>query len=125
MNSDKLKELQLPQDVKHRPGGPPVMIFTVVLIATGAAAYLAWPRAADAVRKINKPSTTQTNPTPASQPAVATTNRPAAVTTTTVAASPSDTADVVLETSGYIINRERIEISPRFMGTVTWIGVKK
>jgi RND family efflux transporter MFP subunit len=27
--------------------------------------------------------------------------------------------------SGYIIARERIEISPRFMGVVTWIGVKK
>jgi len=31
----------------------------------------------------------------------------------------------VLTVSGYIINRERIELSPRFMGVVTWIGVKK
>jgi HlyD family secretion protein len=27
--------------------------------------------------------------------------------------------------SGYIVNRERIELSPRFMGVVQWIGVKK
>jgi RND family efflux transporter MFP subunit len=32
---------------------------------------------------------------------------------------------VVLTVSGYVIPRERIEISPRFPGTVTWIGVKK
>jgi HlyD family secretion protein len=31
----------------------------------------------------------------------------------------------VLEPSGYIVNRERIEISPRFLGVVKWIGVKK
>jgi HlyD family secretion protein len=31
----------------------------------------------------------------------------------------------ILTVSGYIINRERIEISPRFMGMVKWIGVKK
>jgi HlyD family secretion protein len=30
-----------------------------------------------------------------------------------------------LTVSGYIITRERIELSPRFMGLVTWIGVKK
>ena len=33
--------------------------------------------------------------------------------------------DVLLTTSGYIINRERIELSPRFVGLVRWIGVKK
>ena len=31
----------------------------------------------------------------------------------------------MLTVSGYIINRERIELSPRYLGTVTWIGVKK
>ena len=31
----------------------------------------------------------------------------------------------MLTVSGYIINRERIEISPRFLGVVNWIGVKK
>jgi RND family efflux transporter MFP subunit len=35
------------------------------------------------------------------------------------------TGDAVLTVSGYIIPRERIEISPKFMGTVKWIGVKK
>jgi len=30
-----------------------------------------------------------------------------------------------LTVSGYIVNRERIELSPRFLGVVKWIGVKK
>ena len=44
---------------------------------------------------------------------------------TNSAASPSRSSESTLTVSGYIINRERIEISPRFMGVVTWIGVKK
>ena len=31
----------------------------------------------------------------------------------------------MLTVSGYVIPRERIEISPKFQGTVKWIGVKK
>jgi RND family efflux transporter MFP subunit len=44
--------------------------------------------------------------------------------TNTAPASATDD-DTVLTVSGYIINRERIEISPRFLGVVKWIGVKK
>lgn len=50
----------------------------------------------------------------------------------TPVAAPVDTASrhsedtgVVLTVSGYVVPRERIEISPRFQGTVAWIGVKK
>ena len=43
--------------------------------------------------------------------------------------APARTADsedgVLLTVSGYVIPRERIELSPRFMGMVKWIGVKK
>ncbi len=40
------------------------------------------------------------------------------------AAQPAP-GDVALTVSGYVIPRERIEISPKFQGTVKWIGVKK
>lgn len=40
-------------------------------------------------------------------------------------AAPVRPGGPVLTVSGYVIPRERIEISPKFMGTVTWIGVKK
>jgi RND family efflux transporter MFP subunit len=43
---------------------------------------------------------------------------------TNTAATPTDD-NVMLTVSGYIINRQRIELSPRFMGVVNWIGVKK
>src|SRR5439155_19229 len=48
-------------------------------------------------------------------------NAPASVTSN--ATSRPDGA--VLTVSGYIVNRERIELSPRFMGVVKWIGVRK
>ncbi len=43
-------------------------------------------------------------------------------------ASPTGTNDQkrpLLTVTGYIINRERIELSPRFLGVVRWIGVRK
>ena len=39
--------------------------------------------------------------------------------------APPKPGDVVLTVSGYVIPRERIELSPRFQATVTWIGVHK
>ncbi|MFM2295662.1 MAG: hypothetical protein RLZZ350_2075 [Verrucomicrobiota bacterium] len=47
------------------------------------------------------------------------------VSTNTPAPTPAANADTALTASGYIINRERIEISPRFMGVVKWMGVRK
>ena len=49
----------------------------------------------------------------------------AATSTNAAATSAMSGSDSVLVVSGYIVNRERIEISPRFMGVVKWIGVKK
>lgn len=40
-------------------------------------------------------------------------------------APPPKPGEPVLTVSGYIVPHERIEISPKFQGTVTWIGVKK
>jgi RND family efflux transporter MFP subunit len=39
--------------------------------------------------------------------------------------APVKAGEPVLTVRGYVIPRERIEISPKFMGTVKWIGVKK
>jgi HlyD family secretion protein len=50
--------------------------------------------------------------------AAAETNRPATT-------ASSHAGGAVLTVSGYIVNRERIEISPRFLGEVKWIGVRK
>src|SRR5207253_11464611 len=46
-------------------------------------------------------------------------------TSESIASPAKQVTGSVLTVSGYIVNRERIELSPRFMGVVKWIGVKK
>lgn len=119
MNSDKLKSLHMDGSRKKRPQGTLVAILVVVLLVTLAAIYIARPRAGDEVRVVKTAGATVTN---SSAP------RSGTVTTTPNASANSSSDSVsgfVLTVSGYIINRERIEISPRFMGVVKWIGVKK
>ncbi len=49
----------------------------------------------------------------------------ASATSTPVAAAPAKSGESALTVSGYVIPHERIEISPKFMGTVKSISVKK
>ena len=114
MNSDKLKELQIDRGQKQRPTGALWVIVIVVIVITLAAIYFARPRGETETRMVKsgeKNSTTATAVT--------------AVNSTITNIAPAAASDAVLVVSGYIINRERIELSPRFMGVVTWIGVKK
>src|SRR5205085_10131575 len=76
------------------------------------AIFFAWPKGEE--RRLARNSPAGTGSTKASTPS-ASTNANAA----------NATSDSVLTVSGYIVNRERIEISPRFLGVVKWIGVKK
>jgi len=118
MNADKLKSLQIEPGQKQRPTGVIWTIVIVVLVVTLGAIYLARPKAGTETRMVKSGAIgTTTSTTAAAVP----TNSPSTEAATATAA----TKDSVLTVSGYIINRERIEISPRFMGLVTWIGVKK
>jgi HlyD family secretion protein len=74
------------------------------------AAYFAWGRRD--VRRMGSVTPTNNQATRAG----------GGITNAVVSGSPTD---AVLTVSGYIVNRERIEISPRFLGVVKWIGVKK
>jgi HlyD family secretion protein len=115
MNSEKLNELHIRPEDKHRPQRPVWFIFIIVLCVAGLALFFAWPRASDMerVHHVVKPDATNalvaavSNSVPGTLPGTHTND------------------DIVLTVSGYIINRQRIELSPRYMGTVTWIGVKK
>lgn len=124
MNTDKLKSLSIDRSRKSRPQGALWAILVVVLLITGVALFLARPKDSDNVRLINRSgevsaASTARGEKPAKLPAA-----PA-----TADANPSSTSGnneaIVVTVNGYIINRERIEISPRFMGVVKWIGVKK
>ena len=105
MNNDALSKLAIPADKKTgRKAGPNLVItgVAVVFVLGGILFFLT--------------RSSERAPVPASELA------PAATNATAAEVKPGD---AVLTVSGYVIPRERIEISPRFQGTVKWIGVKK
>ena len=122
MDTRHLARLAIDPAAKRRPQRSWVAIFIVIAVVTVLAALLAWPRASDNIRKMAgkasaAPAVAETGASPAST---------AATPSPPPAATPTQPANgSVLTVSGYIINRERIEISPRFLGVVKWIGVKK
>ena len=128
MKPTNLSQLRIDPDAKRRPGGSVKAIFVVIALALVAAGYFAWPRP-DKDRRVFGNSAEKTPSSTASATAAAPTTQKS--TTTEATALPSTPQAAVrdpqssLTVSGYIINRERIEVSPRFQGVVAWIGMKK
>jgi len=135
MNNDQLERLRIASEKKRRPRGPVWLIFGSVAILTAVVAWFAVPRAGDSIR-----TGLMSNKEEAEARAKAELKTRAARldeerkgsgaasagTNTSSHATPSGRVEgSVLTVSGYIVNRERIEVSPRFMGQVKWIGVKK
>lgn len=103
MEREQLEQLHISADEKRRKRSTPWWIFLLVTLAAATALYFAWPKPERRLAGI-------------------------APITNSVASSNAVSGiapDAVLTVSGYIVNRERIEISPRFLGVVKWIGVKK
>jgi HlyD family secretion protein len=125
MTSDKLQSLRIPSEAKSRSQKSIWIIFLIVFLAAGAALFFAWPRKSDETRtRAGKPKPEKTELAKTATAIASTTSNltASASTSVTPAAKPGTS---LLTVSGYIVNRERIELSPRFMGLVTWIGVKK
>lgn len=123
MTPDKLQSLSIPSEAKNRSQSSVWLIFLFVAVAAGVALFFAWPRASDQTRRAPG-----SKPAESSAKAVATTKASdAAPGSTNLPASTGVKADddFLFSAPGYVIPRERIELSPRFMGTVKWIGVKK
>jgi HlyD family secretion protein len=124
MDAEKLKALQISPEAKARSQGSLWIIFLCVAAITGASLYFAWPKKDDDRRVIAGSS---------GKSASAAGGVPGPVTNATAnvassggrSAPPEKVSGSVLTVSGYIVNRERIEISPRFLGQVKWIGVHK
>lgn len=108
-DDDPLKKLVIPPGKRSGSGNPVWLIYGGIALAILLAVFFAWPRKADSQRVVEQSK-------PYNGPAVS--PAPEGPPTT-----PPD--GLVLTTSGYIINRERIELSPRFVGVVRWMGVKK
>jgi HlyD family secretion protein len=120
MSAEKLKDLQIQPEQKQRRERPFWIIVLVVLAVVLAALFLAKPWSPEKQRRMKNAGAPATNTVSPAGAASA-----EAQTTPTNAAVEAKEDSVVLTVSGYIINRERIEISPRFLGMVKWIGVKK
>ena len=112
MDAAKLQSIQIPEGRRQRSQGAFRFIILGVIIVTGVALYFAKPWATDTRTGVGK----------AAQPDAKSTE-PHAIAT--ASDKPAKAGDALLTVSGYIINRERIELSPRAMNEVKWIGVKK
>ena len=117
MSADKLKDLQIHPEQKQRRQKPFWIIVLVVFAVAVIALLVAQPWNPEQQRRMKGAGQMVDN----SNSTAAATSSQTAATNSTVEAK----GDTVLTVSGYIINRERIEISPRFLGVVKWIGVKK
>ncbi len=111
MNAEKLSQIQIDPRERRRVARPFWTIVISVAAITLIAIYFARPRAEE--RRVASARSKENVQSP-----------PAAATPSKAEAAP-ETAGSVLTVSGYIVNRERIELSPRFQGLVKWIGVKK
>src|SRR5258708_17300494 len=112
MSREKLKELQSKPELKARRERWLWIIFLGVGAITALALYFAWPDKGDERRIVGGVSAKADS-------------APLNTATTASNAAPARVEGSVLTVSGYIVNRERIELSPRFMGVVKWIGVHK
>ena len=127
MNEDqkrKVSELRLDPGAKRRSTGTMKLIFVVVALVIAGAVFAWRPWEKEGQRTVSGGAkTSKVAGTDQSAKASA----PSAATSTdlNLPISPSAVSNSVLTVSGYIVNRERIEISPRFMGVVKWIGVRK
>jgi len=128
MNDDKLQRLRIAAEEKRRSSVPLWLIVTGVIVLTGVVVYFAVPRASDSIRSGLKSNRKETQGSKDGLGLGVGSNAPNATQAVGGAGSTAPTGRVagsVLTASGYIVNRERIELSPRFMGVVKWIGVRK
>ncbi|HXG48310.1 MAG TPA: efflux RND transporter periplasmic adaptor subunit [Methylomirabilota bacterium] len=121
MDAERLNALQIAPTAKQRSRRSLWGLLVLIALATGTAVYLAWPRAGDDRRVFTRGGSDPASPSNAPAPPGPAQSAGA----TPASADTALTSNVVLTVSGYIINRERIELSPRFMGQVKWIGVRK
>src|SRR5579859_914448 len=114
VTNESLSRLQIaPEKKGRRRGGPKATVAIVALILVGLVVIFL------STRKDDR------NASPKTTAISATTAAVGSMAGGTEYASAARPGEPVLTVSGYVIPRERIEISPKFQGTVKWIGVKK
>jgi HlyD family secretion protein len=119
MSIEKLKSLQIEPRLKRRSGRSFWLIILGIVGILGISAFLARPWERESQRVMRAGTVTAAASDETADTAAAT-NTPAPAIN-----SQGDMNSAALTVSGYIINAARIQISPRFLGVVEWIGVKK
>jgi HlyD family secretion protein len=131
MNEEKLQQLRIASEHKRRSTSSLWIILFGVLGVIAAVAFFAVPRATDNIRNNLKSSgTTKDASKPNSTKSAESKLQPGSQSSgpaagTSLPAPSGQIEGSVLTVSGYIVAHERIELSPRFMAVVKWIGVKK
>jgi RND family efflux transporter MFP subunit len=127
MNTEQLRSLRISPEAKRRPQRAYWgILLTVAAVLLGTVAFIQpWAKDKRELAAVAAAGA-ETSTNAAAQPAKNGSLDPVAPgAAATKAASAAGGGDSVLTVSGYIVARERIEISPRFLGVVKWISVKK
>jgi HlyD family secretion protein len=106
ITSEQLNRLGIPPEKKTPRKMNPLLPVAMVLVCLALAAFAYYGTHSIATKPTGLPSVS-------------------AVTAAINATAPAKPGEALLTVSGYIIPRARIEISPRFLGTVKAINVKK
>ncbi len=130
MKTERLREIQIDQRDRRRNSSPFVWILFAVALPTVAAAFLALTRSREqrTIGEVNPAAAAAAataSPTVSPPPAPSRDVANAPATPDTPPSDVTEATGAVLTVSGYIINRERIELGPRELGKVKWLGVKK
>lgn len=132
-DTSKVSQLRIDPAAKRRSQGTLWTIFLVVLAVAGAAVWFWSPWKEEGRRVMSGSGNPRASTSGAEGGEVAGSTGSGSAkaashpspATAAPGSRPAPADGIVLTVSGYIINRERIELSPRFMGQVRWIGVKK
>jgi HlyD family secretion protein len=127
MNAEKLRALQISPEAKRRPQRAFWSIVLLVgIILLGTVAFIKpWAKDKRELADNTAGAGADSAATNAAAGRAGEGSASSGVQGTAPGRPSAASSDSVLTVSGYIVNRERIEISPRFLGVVKWIGVKK
>ncbi len=126
MNSQRLAALRIDPESKTRRVGAWWKIVAGVSLLAGTAVVLSIPRKGDDNRLVGAPAKKE-SPTKQSEENRSIPRESARPDSLLAppSSAPGRVVGSLLTSSGHIVAHERIELSPRFMGIVAWIGVKK
>jgi len=117
-NENQIQQLKIDKNnLRRRRGGFWSILFAILVIIL-IAVYFAIPRKSDLTR-VNRKSVSDR------AQAIDVAKKESVSIGNTNITNITTSNEPVLTVSGYIVARERIELSPRFLGIVKWIGVKK